>query len=70
VIARIRALAGPALLFGHGHLFRVFAARWLDSPPETGSRFLLDPATLNILSDYDGIPSILRWNAPVPPVRQ
>ena len=33
VIARVRALAGDALLFSHGHLLRVLAARWLGLIP-------------------------------------
>jgi broad specificity phosphatase PhoE len=32
VIARVRAVQGHAALFAHGHLFRVFAARWLGLP--------------------------------------
>jgi probable phosphoglycerate mutase len=52
-------------LFAHGHVLRVFAARWLGLPPSEGQRFLLDTATMNILSYYRGIPAIKRWNAPV-----
>jgi broad specificity phosphatase PhoE len=29
LIARVRAVEGNAALFGHGYLFRVFAARWI-----------------------------------------
>ena len=32
VIARLRASSGRVLLFGHGHFFRVLAARWLGLP--------------------------------------
>src|SRR5262245_57915286 len=32
VIARVRAVEGHAALFAHGHIFRVFAARWLALP--------------------------------------
>ena len=32
VIARLRAIEGRILLFGHGHFFRVLAARWLGLP--------------------------------------
>jgi probable phosphoglycerate mutase len=63
VIARVRAVEGHVALFAHGHIFRVFAARWLGLPAAAGCHFLLDTATLNILSYYRGIPALKRWNA-------
>ena len=65
VIEKARAVKGHVILFAHGHVLRVFAARWLGLPPSEGQRFLLDTATMNILSYYRGIPAIKRWNAPV-----
>jgi probable phosphoglycerate mutase len=63
VIARVRAVEGHVALFAHGHIFRVFAARWLGLPPAAGCHFLLDTATLSILSYYRGIPAVKCWNA-------
>lgn len=63
VIARVRAVEGHVALFAHGHIFRVFAARWLGLPATAGCHFLLDTATLNILSYYRNIPAVKRWNA-------
>jgi probable phosphoglycerate mutase len=63
VIARVRAVKGYAALFAHGHIFRVFAARWLGLPAAAGCHFLLDTATLNILSYYRNVPAVKRWNA-------
>jgi probable phosphoglycerate mutase len=63
VIAKVRAVEGHVALFAHGHIFRVFAARWLGLPASAGCHFLLDTATLNILSYYRGIPAVKRWNA-------
>ncbi len=63
VIARVRAVKGHVALFAHGHVFRVFAARWLGLPAAAGCHFLLDTATLSILSYYRGIPAVKRWNA-------
>jgi probable phosphoglycerate mutase len=63
VIARVRAVDGHVALFAHGHIFRVFAARWLGLPATAGCHFLLDTATLNILSYYRNIPAVKRWNA-------
>jgi probable phosphoglycerate mutase len=67
VIERVRAVDGHVALFAHGHIFRVFAARWLGLPPSAGSRFLLDTATLSVLSYYRGVPALKRWNAPLSP---
>jgi broad specificity phosphatase PhoE len=67
VIARVRAVQGYVALFAHGHIFRVFAARWLGLPVTAGCHFLLDTATLNILSYYRGIPAVKRWNAMLTP---
>ena len=63
VIARVRAAEGNVALFAHGHVLRVLAARWLGLPVAGGSHFLLDTATLSVLSYYHGIGAIERWNA-------
>jgi len=67
VIARVRALEGHVALFAHGHVFRVFAARWLGLPATAGRHFLLSTATLSILSYYRDIPAVKRWNAMLMP---
>ena len=63
LITKVRAVQGNVVLFAHGHVFRVFAARWIGLPAAGGSHFMLDTATLNILSYYRGIPAVKRWNA-------
>ena len=65
VIARIRAVDGDVALFAHGHVLRVFAARWLGLPPAAGRHLLLDPATVSVLAHYRGIPAVKSWNAPL-----
>lgn len=65
VIAKLRASTGRTALFAHGHVFRVFVARWLGLPPTHGRHFLLDTATLNILGYYRDIPAVKCWNAPI-----
>jgi probable phosphoglycerate mutase len=65
VIAKIRETKGRVCLFGHGHVFRVFAARWIGLPPSHGCHFLLDTSTLNVLAYYRGIPALRSWNAPI-----
>jgi probable phosphoglycerate mutase len=65
VIARVRAAGGAVALFAHGHVFRVFVARWIGLPPTHGCHFLLDTSTLNVLGYYRGHPAIRCWNAPI-----
>ena len=40
---------GDVLLFAHGHILRVLAARWLRQPPAGGSMFALATATISAL---------------------
>jgi probable phosphoglycerate mutase len=65
VIAKVRAAGGAVALFAHGHVFRVFVARWIGLPPTHGCHFLLDTSTLNVLGYYRGHPAIRCWNAPI-----
>jgi broad specificity phosphatase PhoE len=65
VIKRVRAVEGDVALFAHGHFLRCFGARWLGLRAEEGRFFLLDPATVSVLSYYRGIPAVKRWNAPI-----
>jgi broad specificity phosphatase PhoE len=62
VIARVRAGTGDALVFAHGHVLRVLAARWLDEPPVKGRLFALSTATLSILGWEREQAVIERWN--------
>jgi probable phosphoglycerate mutase len=64
-IARVRTVDGDVVIFSHGHLLRVLAARWLGLPPGAGQHFLLDTGTLGVLSEYRGVPAIKIWNAPL-----
>jgi probable phosphoglycerate mutase len=65
VIERVRSVDGDVALFSHGHLLRVFAARWIGLPAQSGAHFLLDPATISTLGYYQKIPAILQWNSRV-----
>ena len=62
-IAGVRAdVTGDVLAFGHGHLLRVLAARWLDKPPSDGGMFALSTATVSVLGWEHGAPVVVRWN--------
>lgn len=65
VIERARAVEGHVALFAHGHVFRVFVARWIDLPVAAARHFVLDTGTLSVLSYYRDNPAIRRWNAPI-----
>jgi len=67
VIRRVRENGGRVALFAHGHVFRVFVARWIELSASQGAHFLLDTSTLTILSYYRGIPAVKCWNAPLAP---
>jgi broad specificity phosphatase PhoE len=62
VITRVRAAAGDVLLFGHGHLLRVFTARWLELAPSEGRHFALATATVSVLGWERETPVVERWN--------
>jgi broad specificity phosphatase PhoE len=63
---RVLAELGPggsdALVFAHGHLLRVLAARWLGLEPGEGRLFALDPGTISVLG-HERETAVLRlWN--------
>ena len=64
VVARVRAgdLRGDVLVFAHGHLLRVLAARWLGLAPTSGGLFALDTATISVLGWERGSAVIQAWN--------
>ena len=64
VIARCVApdVEGDCLLFAHGHVLRVLAARWLGETPRAGARYALGTATLSVLGWEHATHVIDRWN--------
>lgn len=63
LIGKIRAVQGDVALFGHGHIFRVLGVRWIGLPVLAASQFLLDTASISVLSYYFEIGAIERWNS-------
>lgn len=57
-----RSVDGDALVFAHGHLLRVLAARWLGLAANQGSLLALGTATLGILGWDRANRVIETWN--------
>lgn len=64
VIARCLAddVTGDVVLFAHGHLLRVLAARWLRLAPAMGCLFALGTATTGVLGWDRANPVVETWN--------
>ncbi|MFO0806473.1 MAG: histidine phosphatase family protein [Gemmataceae bacterium] len=65
VIARLRAIIGNVLVFAHGHVLRVLAARWVEQPATLGRALYMGTSTVSILG-FDAHatdePTIRLWN--------
>lgn len=62
VIARVQSAGGDAVLFGHGHMFRVLAATWLEMEPQRGRSFALSTGSVSVLG-YERDTRVLQvWN--------
>lgn len=64
VIRRAREQAGDTIVFAHGHVLRVLAARWLGEAPAEGRRYALGTGTVSELGWEREQPVMERWNVP------
>lgn len=62
VISRALATKGDVALFGHGHLTRVLAARWVGLEPSGGRLLALSTASLSVLGHERETRVIRLWN--------
>jgi broad specificity phosphatase PhoE len=63
VVERFGSVGGSGLVFAHGHVLRVFTARWLEMEVAAGARFKLEAGSLGILSHERDTTVIERWSA-------
>ena len=64
VIAMALPIGGDVLVFSHGHILRVLAARWVEQPPILGSRLELGTASISELGWEQERRTIESWNMP------
>ena len=64
VIERALGAGGDVLIFAHGHLLRILAARWIELPPEAGGRLALGTAAASTLGFERERRVLWRWNEP------
>jgi len=62
VIARLRAIDGDVLLFGHGHQLRILTALWLEYPAAAAQHLQLATASPSTLGFEHEWTALLSWN--------
>jgi broad specificity phosphatase PhoE len=65
LVSELKESEGEVVLFAHGHVLRVLAARWVELAPEAGARLWLATATISVLGFERETAVFRRWNAPV-----
>jgi probable phosphoglycerate mutase len=63
VIERALAVDGDVVLFAHGHILRVLAARWCELVPQEGKRLVLGTGTRSVLGWEHEYRTIREWNS-------
>ncbi|HEX2016157.1 MAG TPA: histidine phosphatase family protein [Solirubrobacteraceae bacterium] len=66
LISDLRALKATTVVFAHGHVLRVLAARWIGLGPEAGALLGLSTGSLGQLGLERETPVIWRWNETTP----
>ena len=62
VIVKAVAAGGDVALFGHGHMLRVLAARWLGLEPTEGRLLGLSTGSVSVLGYEHDVPIVQMWN--------
>jgi broad specificity phosphatase PhoE len=62
VIAQLATLNGDAAVFSHGHMLRVFGARWIALEPQNGARLGLSTGAICVLGSEHDTAILAHWN--------
>ena len=62
LLDEVTRVQGNVLLFAHGHLLRVVAARWVGLPPEAGAHLALSTASVSVLGLEHAHRVVWTWN--------
>jgi probable phosphoglycerate mutase len=62
VAVALAAADGDVLVFSHGHVMRMLAARWIGVGPEGGGRLALSTGAISVLGFEREVRVIWRWN--------
>lgn len=62
IIAEVLDAGGDVLIFAHGHVLRILAARWLEQSAQFGSRIALDTGGVGTLGFERETRVIRGWN--------
>jgi broad specificity phosphatase PhoE len=62
VLQRLGEASGGVLVFAHGHILRVLAARWIELPVAGGARLALSAGAISELGFERETQVVSRWN--------
>ncbi len=62
VLASLAETDGQVIVFAHGHILRVLAARWIEMPVTAGARLGLSAGALSVLGHERETRVLERWN--------
>ncbi len=63
IIERVMSAAGNVAVFGHGHMLRVLAARWLAMEASGGRYFALSTGSVSVLGEERENRVVKLWNS-------
>jgi broad specificity phosphatase PhoE len=62
VIERVRDGGGDVAVFSHGHMLRVFGARWIELAPQHGASLMLATGALSVLGHEHDQQALASWS--------
>jgi broad specificity phosphatase PhoE len=62
LLESLRDIEGEVMVFAHGHILRVLAARWIEMPVSAGARLALSAGAVSVLGHERETRVVRRWN--------